>query len=160
MPLQIDPLPVPEAEAASPRPPVGQRHGNLKVYAPLKRALNLLMVGRTRPPIPAPHPTPPVGLEAPSHRLLSVSFALRWAIPAILVAHPSPAAPAAARCCWRSAAPRPASAPSPVAPRPRCRASTRRPAPAWLASRPESCRRARAAGSGVVAIAELSSIGR
>ena len=49
---------------------VGQRHGNLKFYAPFKRALNLLLVRRTRPPIPAPHPTPPVGLEAPFHRLI------------------------------------------------------------------------------------------
>jgi hypothetical protein len=47
-------------------------------------------------------------------------------------ARPSPAAPAAARCSQRCAAPRPSSGPSPAAPRPRSRASRCTQAPARL----------------------------
>ena len=72
-------LPQPEAaQASEDRSP----HGTLKLYAPLKHALNLLLVGRTRPPIPAPPPPHP---------------RLHWG-PLNPHVHPSQAGPAAARC--------------------------------------------------------------
>ena len=85
-------------------PDLGQRYRNLKFYAPLKRALNPMLVGKTRPPIPAPHP--PAWIGGPSTN------------PGYPCCSPFPSS--------SGAAPRPPSAPSPGAPRLRSRGGRRK----------------------------------